>query len=263
MRQAEINIAEKAAYNAGSVLLRMQNQVHSISASKKKKNDFVNIAEKASEQEVIFTIQKLCPDDAISSKKSGFIGSTESDNVWIINPLDGATNYLQGVPHYCISVALQVKGEIRHSLIHDPVRDETFYASKGAGAFLNDTRIRMDSTAVLDGGLIATGFPFKNREIFNRYMLQFKSIFKKAGDIRRAGSTALDLAYVAAGRVDGYWEMGLEKSDMAAGSLIVSEAGGDCLDFDLKRDYLDSGNIVAGNLNIIASLQKSISSSMG
>ncbi len=262
MRQPEINIAEKAAFNAGTVLLRLQKQVHSLHVVQKKENDFATIADKAAEQEIINVLTKAHPEHAILAEESGLIGNTDSDHVWIIDPLDGTTNYIHGFPHYCISVALQIKGETQHALIHDPVRDETFYASKGHGAYLNDIKLRMDLKANLDSSLIATGFPFRKREVFNRYMLQFKSIYKSVGDVRRAGSAALDLAYVAAGHVDGFWEMGLEKWDIAAGALIVKEAKGECLDFDLKNDYLESGNIIAGNLNIVAALQQKIKSSM-
>lgn len=262
MRQPEINIAEKAAFKAGNVLMRLQKQVHLLHVVKKKENDFASLADKASEQAIIEVIRKAHPDHAILGEEGGLIGNQQASHIWIIDPLDGTTNFLHGFPHYAISIALQIDGEIRHGLIHDPVRDETFYASKGHGAYLNDSRIRMDLKATLQDAVIATGFPFRQRDVFNRYMLQFKSIFKSVGDIRRAGSAALDLAYVAAGRVTGFWEMGLEKWDIAAGSLIVSEAGGECIDFNLKKDYLESGNIIAGNLNVIASLQNKIKPSM-
>ncbi len=263
MRQPEINIAEKAAFTAGGVLLRLQKQVHTLHVVKKKENDFASIADKAAEQAIIETIAKLHPEHAVLGEESGLIGNQDADHIWIVDPLDGTTNYLHGIPHYCVSIALEVKGVIQHALIHDPVRDETFYASRGHGAYLNDSRLRVDQKATLKGSIIATGFPFRKREVFNRYMLQFKSIYKSVGDVRRAGSAALDLAYVAAGRVDGFWEMGLEKWDMAAGALIVQEAGGDCMDFKLKKDYLENGNIIAGNLNIIAAMQNKIKPSMG
>jgi myo-inositol-1(or 4)-monophosphatase len=262
MRQPEINIAEKAAFNAGTVLLRLQKQVHSLHVVQKKENDFATIADRAAEQEIINVITKAHPEHAILAEERGLIGNKASDHVWIIDPLDGTTNFIHGIPHYCISIALQIKGVTHHALIHDPVRDETFFASKGHGAFLNDTKLRMDLKADLKNSLIATGFPFRKRDVFNRYMLQFKSIYKSVGDVRRAGSAALDLAYVAAGRVDGFWEMGLEKWDMAAGALIVTEAKGECLDFNLENKFLESGNIIAGNLNIVAALQQKIKSSM-
>lgn len=263
MRQPEINIAEKAAFKAGGVLLRLQKQVHSLHVIKKKENDFVSIADKAAEEAIIDVISTAHPEHSVLGEESGLIGNKDSDHTWIVDPLDGTTNFLHGIPHYCVSIALEIKGVIQHALIHDPIRDETFYASKGHGAYLNDMRLRIDQKTQLKGALIATGFPFKKREVFNRYMLQFKSIFKSASDIRRAGSAALDLAYVAAGRVDGFWEMGLEKWDMAAGALIVEEAGGSTVDFDLKKDYLNTGNVIAGNLNMIAALQNKIKASMG
>lgn len=262
MRQPEINIAEKAAFTAGGILLRLQKQVHTLHVVKKRENDFASIADKAAEQAIIDTIAKAHPDHAILGEEGGLIGNQDADHIWIVDPLDGTTNFLHGIPHYCVSIALEVKGVIQHALIHDPVRDETFYASRGCGAYLNDARLRVDQKASLKDALIATGFPFRKREVFNRYMLQFKSIFKSVGDIRRAGSAALDLAYVAAGRVDGFWEMGLEKWDMAAGALIIEEAGGSCVDFDAKNDYLNTGNIIAGNLSVIAALQNKIKASM-
>ena len=262
MRQPEINIAEKAAFKAGGVLMRLQKQVHTLHVIKKKENDFASIADQAAEQAIIEVISKAHPEHAILGEEGGLIGNKESDHIWIIDPLDGTTNFLHGIPHYCVSIALEVKGVIQHGLIHDPIRDETFYASKGHGAYLNESRLRVDIKANLKDAVIATGFPFRKREVFNRYMLQFKSIFKSVGDIRRAGSAALDLAYVAAGRVDGFWEMGLEKWDMAAGALIVNEAGGDCKDFKLKNNYLDNGNIIAGNLKVIAALQNKIKASI-
>ncbi len=262
MRQPEINIAEKAAFKAGGVLLRLQKQVHSLHVIKKRENDFASIADKEAEAAIIEVISKAHPEHAILAEEGGLIGNKESDHIWIVDPLDGTTNFLHGIPHYCVSIALQVKGVMEHALVHDPVRDETFYASRGQGAYLNDMRLRIDRKAGLKDAVIATGFPFRKRAVFNRYMLQFKSIFKEVGDIRRAGSAALDLAYVAAGRVDGFWEMGLQKWDMAAGSLLVSEAGGECKDFKLGNDYLQSGNIIAGNLAIIAALQNRIKKSV-
>ena len=262
MRQPEINIAEKAAFKAGGVLLRLQKQVHSLHVVQKKDNDFASIADHAAEQAIIEVITRAYPDHAVLAEEGGLIGNQNADHIWIVDPLDGTTNFLHGIPHYCISIALEIKGVIQHGLIHDPVRDETFYASLGQGAYLHDTRLRVDLKAKLKNAVIATGFPFRKRTVFNRYMLQFKSIFKSVGDIRRAGSAALDLAYVAAGRVDGFWEMGLEKWDMAAGALIVSEAGGNCMDFKLKKDYLENGNIIAGNLNIIVALQNKIKASV-
>jgi myo-inositol-1(or 4)-monophosphatase len=262
MRQPEINIAEKAAFNAGGVLLRLQKQVHSLHVVKKKENDFASIASNAAEEAIIEVISTAHPDHAVLSEENGLVGNKEADHIWIVEPLSGSNNFLHGIPHYCVSIALEIKGVIQHALIHDPVRDETFYASKGHGAYLNDMRLRIDAKSSLKDSIIATGLPSRNRDIFNRYMLQFKSIFKSVGDIRNSGSSSLDLAYVASGRVDGFWEMGLEKWNMVTGSLLVTEAGGTCVDFNLNKNYLTSGNIIAANINIIATLQNKIKPSM-
>ncbi|MFK8012550.1 MAG: inositol monophosphatase family protein [Marinicellaceae bacterium] len=261
MRQPEINIAEKAAFKAGGVLLRLQKQVHSLHVFKKRENDFISIAQQDAKQAIIEVISKAHPEHAIIGEDGSLIGNVESDHIWIADALDGTVNFLHGIPHYCVSVALEIKGKIEHALIHDPVRDETFYASRGYGAYLNETRLRIDFRSYLNQALIATGFPVRKPEVINKYMLQFKSIFKSVGDVRRSGSCALDLAYVAAGRVDGYWEMALEKKEMAAGALIILEAGGECKDFKLDKDYLNSGNIIAGNLKIISALQNKIKAS--
>lgn len=262
MRQPEINIAEKAAFKAGGVLLRMQKQAYSLHVSKKKENDFINIAVQDAKQAIIEVISKAHPEHAIIGEDGSLIGNPDSEHVWIADALDGLSNFLHGIPHYCVSVALQVKGVIDHALIHDPVRDETFYASRGYGAYLNETRLRLDyKNSYLNESLIATGFPVRKPEVINKYMLQFKSIFKAVGDVRRSGCTALDLAYIAAGRVDGYWEMALEEKEMFAGALIILESGGECKDFKLEKNYIKSGNIIAGNLKIIAALHNKIKAS--
>ena len=188
MRQPEINIAEKAAFKAGGVLLRLQKQVHSLHVVKKKENDFASIANNAAEEAIIEVISAAHPEHAVLGEENGLVGNKEADHIWIIDPLDGTHNFLHGIPHYCVSVALEIKGVIQHALVHDPVRDETFYASKGHGAYLNDMRLRIDAKSSLTDSIVATGFPFNNRDVFNRYMLQFKSIFKSVSDIRRAGS---------------------------------------------------------------------------
>ena len=160
MRQPEINIAEKAAFKAGGVLLRLQKQVHSLHVVKKKENDFISIAINASEEAMVEIISAAHPDHAVLSEENGLVGNKDADHIWIINPLDGVDNFLHGIPHYCVSVALEVKGIIKHSLIHDPVRDETYYVSKGYGAYLNDMRLRIDAKSTLKESIIATGFPF-------------------------------------------------------------------------------------------------------
>lgn len=256
MRQPEVNIAVKAAWKAGNVLLRLQKQANTMPVTQKRENDFASVADQAAEEVIIQTIKQAFPEHAIMAEESGFHG--DSEFIWIIDPLDGTTNFLHGFPHFAISLALQHKGVIEHAVVFDPVRDETFYASRGKGAFVNDQRIRVNQKQRLDGALLATGFPFRNRKRLNQYMLQFKTLFKQASDVRRAGSAALDLAYVAASRVDGFWEMGLAPWDMAAGSLLVTEAGGQCIDFDSGQNFLKSGNIIAGSLHLVADIYSKI-----
>lgn len=250
----ELNIAKKAAIAAANVLNTISQRDLLLSVEKKRENDFVSRADRNSEAAIIQTLQKAYPDDAIIAEESGRIGPENAERTWVIDPLDGTSNYLHGFPHYAISIAMMENDKLTQALIYDPVRDEMFTASKGRGAFLDDHRIRINSNTGLDGALIATGFPFRERANLSRYMVQFKSIFKQAADIRRAGSAALDLAYVAAGRVDGFWEAGLQIWDIAAGALIVEEAGGQCLDFSAGKDYLNNGNIIAGNLKISAAI---------
>ena len=254
----ELNIARKAAFSAASVLNQISQRDLLLSVEKKRENDFVSRADRNSEAIIIQTLQKAYPDDAILAEESGRIGSEKAERTWIIDPLDGTSNYLHGFPHYSISIALMENNKPVQALVYDPVRDEMFTACKGRGAYLDDHRIRIDSNTGLDGALIATGFPFRDRTNFSRYMVQFKSIFKQAADIRRAGSAALDLAYVAAGRVDGFWEAGLQIWDIAAGALLVEEAGGQCLDFSAAQNYLENGNIIAGNLKISAAIAAKI-----
>jgi len=170
--------------------------------------------------------------------------------VWVIDPLDGTKNFLHGFPHYCISIAIMVRGKIEHGVIYDPLRDELFTASRGGGAKLNDRRLRVTKRKELAGALLATGFPFKYPQHFESYLATFNAVFPQVADIRRTGSAALDLAYVAAGRLDGYWEIGLEKWDLAAGVLLIEEAGGVVSDFAGGDDYFNSGNLVVGNLLI-------------
>jgi len=214
-----LNIAVRAARQAGSLIMRSLQHVDHLEITAKGLNDFVTDVDRMAEQEIINTIKKSYPEHAIMAEESGETG--QNDVVWIIDPLDGTTNYLHGFPHYCVSIGVMVKGRIDHAVVFDPMRDELFTASRGEGAKLNDRRLRVTKRKDLNGALIATGFPFKYPQHIDAYMQMFAAVFPKVADIRRAGSAALDLAYVAAGRVDGYWEIGLENWDLAAGKLLV------------------------------------------
>jgi len=243
-----LNIAVRAARNAGNLIIRSLQHVEHLEVTTKGRNDFVSDVDRLAEQEIINAVHKSYPDHAILAEESGTHGNNDSDTVWVIDPLDGTTNFLHGFPHYCVSIAVIVRGRIEHGVIYDPLRDEMFSASRGDGAKLNDRRLRVNQRKELKGSLLATGFPFKFPAHFPAYLATFNAVFPQVIDLRRTGSAALDLAYVAAGRVDGYWELGLEKWDLAAGALIIEESGGVVTDFAGGDQYYQSGNIVVGSL---------------
>ncbi|PHS69713.1 MAG: inositol-1-monophosphatase [Methylophaga sp.] len=243
-----LNIAVRAARSAGSLIVRSIQHVDHLDVTIKGLNDFVSDVDRLAEQEIINTIHKSYPEHAILAEESGQQG--DNDTVWVIDPLDGTTNFLHGFPHYCVSIAIMVRGKIEHGVIYDPLRDELFTASRGGGAKLNDRRMRVGRNKDLAGSLLATGFPFKYPQYLAPYLATFNALFPQVADVRRGGSAALDLAYVAAGRVDGYWEIGLKKWDLAAGVLLIEEAGGVVSDFIGGDDYFNSGNLVVGNFAI-------------
>jgi myo-inositol-1(or 4)-monophosphatase len=243
-----LNIAIRAARSAGNIIIRSLQHVEHLEVTTKGRNDFVTDVDRLAEQEIISVIHKSYPDHAILAEESGEQGHNET--IWIIDPLDGTANFLHGFPHYCVSIGVMVRGRIEHGVIYDPLRDELFTASRGAGAQLNDRRLRVTKQKTLAGSLISTGFPFKYHEHFPAYLATFNAVFPEVSDLRRGGSAALDLAYVAAGRVDAYWELGLQKWDLAAGVLLIEEAGGVVSDFTGGENHIEHGNLVAGNFNI-------------
>ncbi|MBL4638468.1 MAG: inositol-1-monophosphatase [Gammaproteobacteria bacterium] len=243
-----LNIAIRAARSAGNVIIRSIQHVEHLDVTTKGRNDFVSDVDRLAEREIINAITKAYPDHAIMAEESG--NSGDSDTVWIIDPLDGTTNFLHGFPHYCVSIAVMVRGKIEHGVVYDPLREELFTASRGDGAQLNDRRLRVAKRKELANSLLATGFPFKNPQHLPAFLATFTSLFNQVADVRRTGSAALDLAYVAAGRLDGYWEIGLEKWDLAAGALLIEEAGGVISDFVGGDNYINSGNVVVGNLHV-------------
>ncbi|MCX4190044.1 inositol-1-monophosphatase [Methylophaga sp. OBS3] len=241
-----LNIAVRAARQAGSLILRSLQHVEHLEITTKGRNDYVSDVDRLAEQEIISVIKKAYPEHAIVAEESGDSGA--NDTVWIIDPLDGTKNFLHGFPHYCVSIAVRIKGRVEHAVIFDPLRDELFTATRGAGAQLNDRRLRVSKRKELDHALIATGFPFKYPQHHEAYLAMFANVLPKVADIRRTGSAALDLAYVAAGRVDGYWEIGLEDWDLAAGLLLVEEAGGTVTDFTGRDQIFGKGNVIASGL---------------
>jgi len=251
-----LNIAIKAARSAGNIIVRSMDQINTLSVSTKGRNDFVSEVDKAAEKEIIKTIRRAFPSHGILAEESG---SHEGDEfLWIIDPLDGTTNFLHSFPQFSVSIALQHKGRLEHGVVYDPLRQEIFSASRGAGAQLNDRRIRVSKASGIEGSLLGTGFPYGKMNNLNNYMEILKHIIPQAAGVRRPGSAALDLAYVAAGRLDGFWEYSLKPWDMAAGAIIVQEAGGILSDFEGGSDYMESGDIVAGNSKVMKELLQAI-----
>ena len=254
-----VNIAVNAATRASEIITRNINQIDTLVIAEKKLNDFVSEVDIQAERVIIDTIKKAYPWHAILSEESGQLGGFD-EFTWIIDPLDGTANFLHGFPHYAISIAIKHKDKLEHGIVFDPVRKELFTASRGHGAQLNDRRIRIGSEKRLDKALLGTGFPYRNKELSKRYFETFAAFFKQCSGIRRAGSAALDLAYVAAGRLDGFWEFSSKIWDVAAGALLVKEAGGLVSDFQGGEDHFESGNIVAGNPRIFKALLQTLQS---
>ncbi|MBE7459863.1 MAG: inositol monophosphatase [Zoogloeaceae bacterium] len=247
-----LNIAVKAARRAGGIINRASRDVEQIKVSAKRDKDFVTEVDKAAEAAIIGVLHEAYPDHAILAEESGASG--DSEHVWIIDPLDGTTNFIHGFPQYCISIAQTQKGVLQHAVIYDPNRNELFTASKGAGAFLNERRIRVSKRAKLNEVLVGTGFPFRYFEHVDAYLGIFRDMMHKTAGVRRPGAAALDLAWVAAGRIDGFWELGLSPWDMAAGALLITEAGGLVGDLAGEQNYLETGNIVGGNPKVFVQL---------
>lgn len=240
-----LTIAVRAARSAGDIILRSANNIDRIQVDQKSKNDFTSDVDRAAEQDIIKIIKAAYPEHGFLAEESG--AHEGNDYIWVIDPLDGTTNFLHGFPQYAVSIALKIKGKLEVGVVYDPLRDELFTASRGGGAMLNNRKLRVTKQNGLRGALIGTGFPFKNQQHLDAYLQMFRVITVDAAGIRRAGAAALDLAYVAAGRLDGFWEIGLHEWDMAAGILLIQEAGGVVTDFSFNDNYMESGNLIAGN----------------
>ncbi len=251
-----LNIAVRAARNAGDLIQRSSENVGRLTINKKSINDFVSEVDWIAEAEIIQVIKYAYPEHSILAEESG--EHKGNDYTWVIDPLDGTTNYLHGYPQYAVSIALKHKGKIEIGVVYDPLRDELFTAEKGGGAMLNNRRIRVSKQNDINAALIGTGFPFKFPQHLDAYVEMFKTLTPITAGIRRAGSAALDLAYLAAGRLDGFWEIGLKEWDMAAGILLVKEAGGVVTDFSFNEHYLKSGNVITGNPKMHQALYKAI-----
>ncbi len=242
-----INVAVKAARAAGSVINRAALDIESVRISQKKVNDFVTEVDHAAEKVIIETLLAAYPGHGIWAEESGREhGAQDSEYVWIIDPLDGTTNFIHGLPVYCVSIALAVKGKVEQAVVYDPTRNDLFTATKGRGAYLNDRRIRVSKRTQLKESLISTGFPFREGDNFKKYLAMMGDVMKRTAGLRRPGAAALDLAYVAAGYTEGFFETGLQAWDVAAGSLLVTEAGGLVGNFTGEAEFLDQQECLAG-----------------
>jgi myo-inositol-1(or 4)-monophosphatase len=246
--QPMLTIALRAARTAGEKIVRAGDRLDLVKVDEKGINDFVSDVDRNAEQDIISIIKRAYPEHGFHGEESGE-HNPDSDYIWVIDPLDGTTNFLRGIPHYAVSIGCLLNGKLEYAVVYNPVTREEFTASRGYGAQLNGKRLRVTSRASLDGALVGTGIPFRHHkeELLPGYLKTLGELASKTAGIRRPGSAALDLAYVAAGRYDAFWEMGLKPWDMAAGALLVTEAGGLVSDFSGGNDFLQSGNIVCGN----------------
>jgi myo-inositol-1(or 4)-monophosphatase len=258
--QAMLNVAVRAARAGGAVITRASADLEAVKISRKAINDFVTETDHESEEAIIEVLSQAYPTHGFWAEESGRVhGNAKSEFTWIIDPLDGTTNFIHGLPIYCVSIAVMHKGSIQHAVVYDPCRNDLFTASKGGGAFLNNRRIRVSKRIRLSDSLIGTGFPNQPGADYERYLKMFSKVMQSTVGVRRPGAAALDLAYVAAGYYDGFFESGLHPWDMAAGSLLVLEAGGLVGNFRGEADYLEQKEVIAGAPKVFGELIKVLS----
>ncbi|RMG29016.1 MAG: inositol-1-monophosphatase [Gammaproteobacteria bacterium] len=253
-----LNIAIRAARAAGDRIVRHVDRIADLTITEKDRNDYVSEVDREAEQVILRILRKAYPHHAILAEESGTQGQEAAEYRWIVDPLDGTTNFLHGVPQFAVSIALEHRGRLEQAVVYDPMRQELFTATRGAGAFLNNRRIRVARRNGLEGALLGTGFPFRHHRHLDAYLGMFRDLLVATAGIRRPGSAALDLAYVAAGRFDGFWEIDLNPWDIAAGVLLIQEAGGIVGDLTGGHRYLETGNIVAGNPRVFAAMVRKI-----
>ena len=251
-----VNTAVRAARRAGEIIVRSLARIEGVEVHRKGRNDFVTSVDRAAETEIIGILRQAYPHHAFLGEETGASGN--ADTTWVIDPLDGTTNFVHGFPVFAVSIGCQVNGRMEHGVIYDPMRQELFTASRGAGAYLDNRRLRVSKQRTLEGALIGTGLPYReNLKHLDAYMGMLKAVMSTAAGVRRPGSAALDLAYVAAGRTDGFWEIGLQPWDTAAGALMIREAGGLVATLD-GAEYRQNGNIVAGGPRVFNALIETI-----
>jgi len=250
-----LNTAVKAARKAGAIINRASLDLDLVRVSSKGRSDFVTEVDRAAEQAIIAVLKTAYPNHSFLAEESGASGpQAEADYLWIIDPLDGTTNFIHGFPQFAVSIGLKHRGQIAQAVIYDPTRDELFTATRGRGAFMNDRRLRVSKRDQLQDCLIGTGFPFRQIDRLDEYLRVFTRVTRTTAGVRRPGAAALDLAYVAAGRLDGFWEFGLSPWDIAAGSLLIIEAGGLIGDLHGEADYLGTGNVIGASPKIYPQL---------
>lgn len=251
-----LNTAIKAARRGAAIINRASFDLDRVKVTEKNPNDFVTEVDQAAEQAIIEVLKTAYPDHAILAEESGASANLHDDNenVWIIDPLDGTTNFIHGFPQYCVSIALQQRGQITQAVIYDPTRNDLFTATKGAGAYLNEKRMRVTKRDKIADALIGTGFPSRATDNIDEYQKMFKIMTQSCAGLRSPGSAALDLAYVACGRFDGFFQKGLQPWDMAAGSLLITESGGIMGTFEGESDYLYKGDVLAGTPKVFAQM---------
>ena len=254
-----LNIAIQAARDSSRSILHFFDRLDQVKVSEKGKNDLVTQVDQLSEQEIIQHIHKAYPNHSILGEETGRVDN-DSEYTWIIDPLDGTANFVNGFPHFCISIAVAKGSQLEIGCVYDPIRQELFTATRGKGAQLNNKRLRVSDTKKIENALVGTGFPYRDPELLQTYLHSFNNVLPRVADIRRTGVAALDLAYVAAGRLDAFWEPGLKAWDIAAAALIIKEAGGVVTDFKEQQHFLDSGDIIAGNIHTHPALYKMINS---
>ena len=263
--QAMLNIALQAARAAGVLIVRASDRLDRVKVETKGQHDYVTEVDRDAESIIIQHLRKAYPDHTIISEEFGVQTGKDTDSVWIIDPLDGTTNFIRGIPHYAVSIGFRYKGRMEHAVVFDPIKREEFTASRGDGAFLNEKRIRVSGRVSKAGALFATGIPFSKQPFDNidPYLSCMKDLANDSSGVRRLGAASLDLAYLAAGRYDAFWEMHLHPWDIAAGVLLVREAGGMISDFQGGDKYLDNGHIVASTPRLFKSTLSTVGKHLG
>ncbi len=256
-----VNIAVRAAREAGRVITRNFNRVDRLTVTDKGRHDFVTEVDRNAEAAIIEVLREKYPHHAILAEESGSQAGNEYE--WVIDPLDGTTNFIHGLPQFAVSIALKVKGRLDLGVVYDPIKEEMFTASRGEGALLNDRKIRVSNRKGLEGALLGTGIPYRDQRFMDNYLGMLKALVQDTAGVRRPGSAALDFAYVACGRTDGFWELGLSEWDFAAGALLVREAGGLVTDIAGGERFLETGNVIAGSIKVHNAMLRRIRPHLG